>query len=545
LSEGEGTGERFDYIVVGAGSAGCALAARLAADGRYTVLLLDAGEDDRWIWLRIPAGVAHVVRGERALWRFYTEPEPSLNGRRIFWPRGRVLGGSSTVNGMIWVHGDPAEYNLWRDELGLADWSHEQVKPVFRTIERYADGDGRSRGRSGSVHVVEYSPKQPLMRDFVAACGEAGIPLNADYNGEHCEGAGFLQFNTRRGWRMGAREAFLKPALRRGGLVLRQAALVQRVLFEGRRAMGIAYRRDGRMVSVHCNREVVLCAGAIQSPQLLELSGVGQGPLLQRLGVPVVHDLPAVGENLHDHLHTRMNYEVRDVATLNQIMPSIWRKGAMGLRWLLAGNGLMSVTAQIAHALARSDPSSPRVEVKLQLHWLTSPDARDPNRLVLDDFRGVSVGTFALRPRSRGHVHIASRDAAQAPLMVANYLTHEDDRFNTVAALRMARTVMIQPAMQRWVLREDRPGASAQSDEALLDYAKRIGQTSYHPVGSCRMGIDGAAVVDPKLRVRGLQGLRVADASIFPTMPSANTNAPAMMVGERAAQFMLEAAQGA
>ena len=534
--------DEFDYIVVGAGSAGCALAARLAAGGRHTVLLLDAGEDDRWIWLRIPAGVAHVVRGERALWRFYTEPEPALKSRKIFWPRGRVLGGSSTVNGMIWVHGDPAEYDLWRDELGLTDWGHAQVKPVFKAIETYAGGDDRWRGRSGPVQITEYSPKRPLMRDFVAACGEAGIPVSADYNDGAYEGAGFLQFNTRRGWRMGAREAYLKPALQRGGLTLRQGALVQRVVFEGRRAVGIEYRQRGQTHLARCRREVVLCAGAIQSPQLLELSGVGQGALLQSLGIPLVHELKAVGENLHDHLHTRLNYEVRGVASLNQIMPSIWRKGAMGLRWLLMGDGLMSVTAQIAHALARTEPGAGRVEAKLQLHWLTSPDARDPKRLVLDDFPGVSVGTFALRPRSRGWVHITSRDAADAPAMQANYLAHEEDRRNTLAALRIGRQIMVQPSMQRWVVREDRPGPGAASDDELLDYVRSIGQTSYHPVGSCRMGVDAASVVDPMLRVRGLEGLRVADASIFPTMPSANTNAPAMMVGERAAQFMLDAA---
>jgi choline dehydrogenase len=528
-----------DHIVVGAGSAGCALAARLAQDGRRSVLLLEAGRDDRWIWLRIPAGVAHIVRGDRSVWRFHTEPEPQMKGRRIFWPRGRVLGGSSTINGMIWAHGDPQEYALWRDELGLDDWGPQAMKALLRRVERYGGGDTAVRGRRGPVSITEYGPKQPLMRDFLAACASAGIPANPDYNSAAYEGAGFLQFNTRRGWRMGAREAYLQPARRSASLQVAEDAVVQRVLFEGRRAVGVVWRRDGVEHTTRCTGDVVLCAGALQSPVLLELSGIGQAHRLQALGVPVVHDLPAVGENLHDHLHTRVNFEVRDVRTLNGIMPSPWHKALMGLRWLLAGNGLMSVSAQIAHALARTTPDAPRVEVKLQLHWLSSPDARDPRRLLLDPFPGLSVGTFPLRPRSRGHVHANSREAAQAPTIVANYLDHEDDRHHTVAALRLARHVMAQPPMQRWVVREDRPGHQAQSDDELIDYVRGIGQTSYHPVGSCRMGSDPGSVVDAQLRVRGVSGLRVADASIFPTMPSCNTNAPSMAVGERAADLLL------
>ncbi len=529
-----------DVIVVGAGSAGCAMAARLAADGRMRVMLIEAGEDDPWIWLKVPAGVAHVVRGERALWRFSTEPEPEMKGRRIFWPRGRVVGGSSQVNGMIWVHGDPAEYNLWRDELGLADWGYEQVKPVLRDLESYAAGSAQHRGHQGPVHITEYGPQQPFMKAWVDACTSAGIPSNSDYNGERYEGVGFLQFNTRRGWRVGAREAFLRPALRRGNLQLVQGAKVQRILFDGRQACGVEVVQNGQRMTFRSRREVVLCAGAIQSPQLLELSGIGNARLLQGLGVPVLHDLPAVGENLLDHLHTRLCFEVRGIHTLNQIMPSAWRKAIMGLRWLLAGDGLMSVSAQIAHALARTDDSASRVEAKLQLHWLTSPDARDPKRLVLDDYPGVSIGTFPLRPRSRGHVHIRSTDPDEAPAMVANYLSHEDDRRHTVAAMRLARKIVAQPALAPWIVRETRPGTQAQSDDELLDYVRGIAQTSYHPIGSCRMGADAASVVDGRLCVRGVTGLRVADASIMPTMPSANTNAPAMMIGERAARFVLD-----
>jgi choline dehydrogenase len=529
----------FDFVVVGAGSAGCSLAAKLSESGLYSVALLEAGVDDPWIWLRIPAGVAHIVRGERSVWRFYTEPELQMKSRRIFWPRGKVLGGSSTVNGMIWSHGDPKEFDSWREDLGLYDWGASDVKPFFRNLESYAQGDQRIRGTHGPVHITEYSPKLPLMHDFVTACNTAGIPINPDYNGDDYEGVGFLQFNTKRGWRFGAREAYLKSIKNRQSLKVFQGALAQRVVIENKRAKGVVFLQDNNTFTIHARKEVILCAGALQSPQLLELSGIGQPELLQSLGIPVVHAAINVGENLHDHLHTRVNFEVRGVATLNQIMPSFWRKGLMALRWFGMGDGLMSVSGQTIHALAKVSPESSRVEVKLQLHWLSSPDARDPKKLILDPFPGVSIGTFPLRPRSRGHVHIINADVRTHPRMIANYLDHPDDRTHTVAALRMARRIMSQPAMSKWVVREDRPGDSAVTDDELLDYVRTIGQTSYHPVGSCRMGVDDASVVDPELRVRGIEALRVADASVFPTMPSSNTNAASMMVGERAAHFIL------
>lgn len=534
----------FDYIVVGAGSAGAAAASRLAEGGNHSVLLLEAGEDDPWMWIRIPAGVFYLVRGERAVWRFSTEAEQHMNGRSIFWPRGRVWGGSSSVNGMIWVHGDPAEYDLWRDHLGLDEWSSDHVKPVFNAIENYASGGHAQRGRQGPVNVTEFSPHHPLMDAFLDACESAGIPRNPDYNGPSYEGAGYLQFNTRRGLRWSTREAYLRPAMRSGRLAIRSKAFAQRVLFEGNRTVGIEYLQDGVRHTVRCNREVILSAGALQSPQLLELSGIGNAALLQQHGIPVVHHLPAVGENLHDHLHTRVNFEVRNARTLNNIMRNPFSKAMMAARLMLRGNGLMSCSGQIIHALAKSRPEEPMPDVKLQLHWLSSPDARDPKQILLDDCPGISVGTFPLRPKSRGAVHIQSGDVRTPPRMFANYLAHEDDQRVTVAALRMARKLAEQPALAPWIVREIKPGPGAASDAELLDYVRGIGQTSYHPVGSCRMGTDAASVVDAHLCVRGVSGLRVADASVIPTMCTANTNAPAMMIGERVAAFIAKG-QGA
>lgn len=531
--------ESADYVVVGAGSGGCALAARLAGQG-HSVAMLEAGEDDRWIWIRVPAGVAYIIRGERALRRFFTEPEPDMNDRRIFWPRGRVLGGSSSVNGMIWVHGDPREYDRWRDELGLAGWGSDDLKPLFRGVERYLSGRSAQRGHAGPVPVTEFSHRQPLMDAFLEACVSAGIPRNRDYNAEAYEGVGYLQFNTRRGLRWGGREAYLRPLRAGHDLRIRTGALATRVLFEGKRAVGVEYERAGVVHRVQARCEVILAAGAIQSPQLLELSGVGDARLLGSLGIGVIHDLPAVGENLHDHLHTRVTYECRNAVTLNQIMRNPLRKAGMAARLLVRGNGLMSCSGQIIHALARSHPSLTQPDVKLQLHWLSSPDARDPDKLLLDEFPGISIGTFALRPQSRGSVHIRSNDARQAPAMNANYLACEEDRRAAVAAITLARKVASQPQLAPFIVRETRPGPARLQDEDLLDYIRTIGQTSYHPVGSCRMGADSLSVVDSRLRVRGVTGLRVADASVFPTMCSANTNAPAMVVGEKAAAMIAE-----
>ncbi|WP_213957547.1 GMC family oxidoreductase N-terminal domain-containing protein [Variovorax sp. dw_954] len=529
-----------DYIVVGAGSAGCALAAGLARSGKHSVELLEAGRDERMIWVRVPAGVAYLIRDERAVRRFFTKPEAHLNGRSIYWPRGRMLGGSSSVNGMIWVHGDPQEYDRWRDDHGLQDWGSDGIKPYLKRAESYERGEPAQRGRSGPVVVSEYGPHLPMMDGFVQACVEAGIPANADYNGACYEGVGYLQLNTRRGLRVSASDAYLKSVRAKGKLNVQTGAAVQRILFEGSRACGVEYRHGTELRQVFAAREVILSAGALQSPQLLELSGIGDASRLGELGIGVRHHAPEVGENLRDHLHVRVTYECRDAITLNQIMPSMWRKAMMAMRLAVRGNGLMSSASAVAHALVRTAPHLAQPDAKLQLHWLSSSDARNAGKLVLDDYPGFSIGTFALTPKSLGSVHVESSDPAAAPAMNANYLQHPDDVASTLGALRLARKVAAQPALSRFVVREARPGAADTTDDELLAYARSFGQTSYHPIGSCRMGVDASSVVDERLRVRGVSGLRVADASVMPTMPSANTNAPSIAIGEKAVDLILE-----
>lgn len=528
----------YDFVVVGAGSAGCALAARLAADGRHTVALIEAGADDNWIWLKIPAGVGMILRQQRALRRYFTDPEPQLNGRRVYWPRGRVVGGTSSINGMIWSRGEREEYDHWR-ELGNGNWGANEVMECFRRIEAYGRGDPAVRGTSGPIPISQFSPRLPLSEAFHRACEEAGIPSTRDYNGRHYEGVGYLQFNTRRGLRVGGKEAYLAKVIRKVNFDILTHATVRKVTLDGKRATGVEVDQGGKVFRVNAAQEVILCAGAIQSPQLLELSGIGSATRLQKMGIGVVANLPGVGENCRDHLHSRIMFECTHPITMNDILASPWRKLTMGLRYLVRRDGLISCSTATVHALARSGPGLARPDVRIQLHHLSSESPRDPSHLVLDPFPGFSIGTFMLRPTSTGNVHIQSKDPHRPPRMTANYLTEEHDRSTCIAALRLARRVAAQPSLSRYVVRETRPGPAVESDDELLAYMRETGTTSYHPIGTCKMGADAKSVVDSQLRVRGITGLRVADASAMPTMSSPNTNAVAMMIGERCADMVL------
>lgn len=526
--------DTYDYVIVGGGTAGCILANRLTASGRHRVLLLEAGGEPRSPWIGIPAGFTKLLTNRHYNWRFQTEAEDNTDRRVIAVPRGKGLGGSTLINGMIYVRGQPGDYDAWRD-AGAAGWGFADVEPYFRKLEHYAGG-GPERGHGGPMHVEQVRERFPISDAFLEAAQADGWPWNEDYNGQRQDGVGHYQVTQRRGRRWSAYDAYLKPARRRANLRIETQAQVLRVQLEGRRCTGVVYRQDGREIAVAARAEVILAAGAVQTPQLLELSGIGQPRLLQSFGIEVRHALAGVGENYIDHFATRMNWRVKDVATLNE-MTRDWRLGLAVSRYLLRRTGFLTLGTGLVHAFVKTRPELPTPDA--QYFFMHASYANAAER-ILDRQPGITIGVTQLRPESVGSIHVRSTDPGACPSIRPNFLASPVDRECMVRSMQIARRIVSRPPMQRYLVEEMSPGIGVQDDADWLAFARANGQTIYHPLGTCRMGEDEAAVVDSRLRLRGLQGLRVVDASVMPRMVSGNIQAAVMMVAEKGADHILE-----
>ena len=526
----------FDYIVVGAGSAGCVLANRLSADGRHTVLLLEAGPRDSYPWIHIPIGYAKTMFHPVLNWGFYTEPEPTMNGRKVYWPRGRTLGGSSAINGLIFIRGQREDYDAWA-AAGNTGWSYADVLPWFRRLEHNVRGASEWHGAEGPLWASDIGTTHPLIEAMIAGANELGIPANDDFNGARQEGAGYYQLTTRRGRRCSTAVAYLDPARGRPNLRIETNAHVTGLVLENRHARGVTYRQGGVERTATANREVILSAGALQSPQLLQLSGIGPPALLQSLGIPVHHALAGVGENLQDHLQARVIFRCTQPITTNDALRTLGGKLAIGLDYVFRRSGPMAVGINQGGIFARAMPGAVRPDVQFHFATLSSDMAGSP----VHDFPGFTMSVCQLRPTSRGSVRIKSPDPLQPPAMQPHYLSTRDDRATIVAGIRLARSLAATQALRPYVDGEYRPGPQADTDDALLEFAKNTGGTIFHPSGTTRMGPvgDPTAVVDRELRVHGVDALRVVDCGIMPTLVSGNTNVPVVMIAERAADMIL------
>ena len=520
----------FDYVIVGAGSAGCVLANRLTADGRSTVLLLEAGPRDTDFWIHVPLGYGKLFARTDVNWAYESEPEPALNGRRVFTPRGKVLGGSSSINGLVHIRGQREDYDGW----GVPGWAFADLLPYFKKCEDNSRGASEWHGAGGPLAVSDLPDRHELCDAFIASAAALGVPRNGDFNGPTQEGTGYYQATHRDGRRCSTAVGYLRPAEKRTNLRVETGALATRLLFEGRRAAGVAYEQHGTPHEARAAREVILAGGSFNSPQLLQLSGIGSRALLERHGIAVVHDAPRVGEDLQDHFYCRTFWRCTRPITLNDDMRTLWGQARIGLRYLLFHRGPLTVSAGYAAAFVRTRPDVPRPDA--QIYFINFSTAKRGGHL--HPFSGFTLSVSQTQVESRGAVRIAAPDPRVPPSIRYNYLATERDRRVMVGGLKFVRRIAAAAPLRDYVAAEEFPGARVQSDEDWLAFCREAGDTVFHPTSTCRMGTDALAVLDPRLRVNGVERLRVVDASVMPAVPAGNINATVIAIAEKAADLI-------
>ena len=533
--------ELFDFIVVGAGSSGATLAARLSESGAHRVLLLEAGtEGSGYFWSRVPVGVSKMIDLPAVNWCFTSEPDEGSGGRRIEVPRGKMLGGSSSINGMVYIRGQAQDYDHWA-QLGNRGWSWQDVLPVYKKMENYDGGSEELRGRAGPLRITDTPRhKVPLLEKMIEAAAKIGLPFNPDLNGPTQDGIGMSQVTIARGRRQSTAYCYLDPARGRKNLTIEQGALGESLILEGKRCVGVRYSANGQKREARAAREVIVCSGSINSPKLLELSGIGQSELLRSLGITPVHELKGVGENLRDHYSPRVKFAITARnATFNDNARG-WRLAREAIKYALWGEGFLASTAVPIRMYFRTRPGLETPDATISIAPFLYERVGHERRISAR--RGITMNVNVLRSESTGSIHIKSADPAEPPAIRFNFLSARADRDGVLAAIRKGRELMATSPLKEMTGEEIAPGASLQSDEEILEWVRNNAETTYHPVGTCKMGNDPMAVVDPELRVRGIEGLRVADASIMPTLTSGNTNAPCIMIGEKCAAMVLAAA---
>ena len=536
--------EVFDYIVTGAGSAGCVVAARLSESGKYRVLLLEAGPKDKNPWIHIPMGFSHVYADPKVNWMFESEPEENLNNRTMYQPRGKVLGGTSSINGMVYMRGNAADYDEWR-QRGCTGWDWDSVLPYFKKSEHQQRGADAFHGTGGPLHVSDQPHRDELADRLVEAAMQAGLPQRDDFNNGEQEGAGYFQSTTGKSRRWSTATAFLKPARGRQNLVVQPNAHATRIVIENNRATGVTYVVDGKSFTAHARGEVIASGGVFGSPQLLMLSGLGPAQHLQDMGIPIIRDIPAVGEHMQDHFYVRLAFRCTRPITMNELANSFPRRAMAMARYVFLRSGPLAANGVLAGAFARSDPRLERPDLQFNFTpW--SYASRDRKGAIAHPFPGFSLSAIHLRPDARGTVRLKTPDPKAAPAIRFNFLQTASDMQAIIAGMRWARRIIQQPALAPYVAEELIPGSAVNTDAEFEANIRENAISNLHPVGTCRMGPDAAdTVVDPRLRVHGIAGLRVADAAIMPTVPAGNTNAPSIMIGEKAAAMILEGARAA